>query len=48
MVQDKTFHIKTYGCQANLADSEKIGGILEAIGYQELQLPGFKTEKEEV
>ncbi len=46
-VQDKTFHIKTYGCQANLADSEKMGGILEALGYKELLVPVFKTEKEE-
>lgn len=29
----KYYHIKTYGCQGNLADSEKIRGILEAIGY---------------
>lgn len=29
----KTYHLKTYGCQGNLADSEKISGILEKIGY---------------
>lgn len=29
----KNYHIKTYGCQGNLADSEKIAGILEAMGY---------------
>lgn len=29
----KTYHLKTYGCQGNLADSEKISGILEQIGY---------------
>ena len=29
----KTYIIKTYGCQGNLADSEKMAGILEAMGY---------------
>ena len=32
--KDKTYIIKTYGCQGNLADSEKMAGILEAMGYQ--------------
>ena len=32
--RNKTYHIKTYGCQGNLADSEKMAGILEAMGYQ--------------
>lgn len=27
------YMIKTYGCQGNLADSEKMSGILEAMGY---------------
>lgn len=31
--EGKTYHLKTYGCQGNLADSEKIRGILEAMGY---------------
>ena len=30
---DKTYTIKTYGCQGNLADSEKIAGIMEELGY---------------
>ena len=30
----KTYYIKTYGCQGNLADSEKIAGILKKLGYQ--------------
>ena len=30
---DKTYSIKTYGCQGNLADSEKIAGIMEELGY---------------
>lgn len=31
----KTFHILTYGCQMNEHDSEKIGGMLTSIGYEE-------------
>ncbi len=27
------YHIKTYGCQGNLSDSEKISGILEKLGF---------------
>ena len=27
------YHLKTYGCQANLSDSEKISGILEMLGF---------------
>lgn len=29
--------IKTYGCQGNLADSEKMSGILQRMGYTEVQ-----------
>jgi len=32
--EGKYYHIKTYGCQGNLADSEKIRGIVEALGYK--------------
>ena len=32
----KYYHIKTYGCQGNLADSEKMAGILDKMGYQEV------------
>lgn len=31
----KTYHILTYGCQMNEHDSEKIGGMLNSIGYEE-------------
>lgn len=34
--KDKKYLLKTYGCQANLADSERIAGLLEAMGYQEV------------
>lgn len=33
--QDKTYYIKTYGCQMNERDSEDIKGILEQIGFRE-------------
>ena len=32
----KTYMIKTYGCQGNLSDSEKISGLMEAMGYREV------------
>ncbi|MDD4213120.1 MAG: tRNA (N6-isopentenyl adenosine(37)-C2)-methylthiotransferase MiaB [Bacilli bacterium] len=31
----KSYFIKTYGCQGNIADSEKIAGIMENLGYSE-------------
>ena len=33
----KTYIVKTYGCQGNLADSEKISGILEQLGFVKVQ-----------
>ena len=30
----KTYHILTYGCQGNEADSEVMAGILESMGYK--------------
>lgn len=30
----KTYHIKTYGCQANMADSNYLAGVLEALGFE--------------
>ncbi|MCC8029118.1 MAG: tRNA (N6-isopentenyl adenosine(37)-C2)-methylthiotransferase MiaB, partial [Lachnospiraceae bacterium] len=30
-----TFHISTFGCQMNARDSEKLRGILKAVGYAE-------------
>jgi len=32
---NKKYIIKTYGCQGNLSDSEKMSGILETLGYTE-------------
>lgn len=31
----KKYLLKTYGCQGNLADSEKIAGMLEAMGFEQ-------------
>ena len=31
-----TFHVETFGCQMNARDSEKLVGILEGIGYEEI------------
>lgn len=33
--EGKFYMLKTYGCQGNLADSERIAGILESLGYVE-------------
>src|SRR6056297_3521660 len=33
MVENKKYYIKTYGCQMNEHDSEKIAGMLEEMGY---------------
>jgi tRNA-2-methylthio-N6-dimethylallyladenosine synthase len=31
--KNKTYHIKTYGCQSNVRDGETFKGICEKIGY---------------
>ncbi|OGC48107.1 hypothetical protein A3A69_00910 [candidate division WWE3 bacterium RIFCSPLOWO2_01_FULL_37_15] len=33
----KTYYIKTFGCQANIADSNTISGVLEALGLEETE-----------
>ncbi len=35
----KKYFIRTYGCQANVVDSENIAGILEKIGFKRCQEP---------
>ena len=32
--KNRTYHIHTFGCQANYRDEEIISGILEKIGYK--------------
>ena len=34
MTNDKRYHITTFGCQMNKADSERMAGILEEMGFQ--------------
>ena len=30
----KKYHITTFGCQANVADSSTMAGILESLGFE--------------
>lgn len=36
---EKKYFIRTYGCQANVVDSENIAGILEKIGFKKSEDP---------
>jgi tRNA-2-methylthio-N6-dimethylallyladenosine synthase len=36
-VNDKTFHVTTFGCQMNEHDSERMKGMLGSLGYGEAQ-----------
>lgn len=38
-MEQKTFHIETFGCQMNVHDSEKVRGTLVSKGYQEVEAP---------
>lgn len=33
MTEPRTYEVRTYGCQMNVHDSERIGGLLEDAGY---------------
>ena len=33
-VSPRTYEIRTYGCQMNAHDSERLAGLLEGAGYQ--------------
>ncbi|CAD7695204.1 unnamed protein product [Ostreobium quekettii] len=35
----KNYHIHTFGCQMNIADSERMAGVLEGIGYRHVEDP---------
>ncbi|CAI7892792.1 unnamed protein product, partial [Closterium sp. NIES-54] len=35
----KKFHVHTFGCQMNMADSERMAGVLEAMGYEATEDP---------
>ncbi len=45
-MKSKTYFIKTFGCYSNTADSGTMGGMLKVLGYEPLEVPEFKTEKE--
>src|SRR5580693_9008113 len=32
--QVRTYQVRTYGCQMNVHDSERLAGLLEAAGYR--------------
>jgi tRNA-2-methylthio-N6-dimethylallyladenosine synthase len=42
----QTYYIKTLGCQANVADSQRIAGVLEALGLETVKEPEGKNELE--
>ncbi len=31
---ERTYEVRTYGCQMNVHDSERLAGLLEAAGYR--------------
>ncbi len=35
----KTFHLTTFGCQMNQADSQRLRGLLGSLGYTEIDAP---------
>ena len=35
----KTYYIRTYGCQANVRDSETLAGMLEMMGFNPVASP---------
>ena len=37
--EPKAYHIMTFGCQANHADSSAIAGVLEALGFEKIKNP---------
>ena len=39
LAENKKYFIRTYGCQANVLDSQNIEGILLAIGYSKVEDP---------
>ncbi len=33
MTEQRTYQVRTYGCQMNVHDSERLSGLLEGAGY---------------
>ena len=38
-LQGKTYFIRTFGCQMNLHDSERVSGMLDSLGALEVAEP---------
>lgn len=38
-MSDKAFYLETFGCQMNVVDSERIVGLLDDIGYHQVEEP---------
>ncbi len=38
-MNDKAFYLETFGCQMNVVDSERIVGLLDEIGYHQVEEP---------
>ena len=36
-MENKFYHIITYGCQMNIHESEKLAGMLEELGYKKTE-----------
>lgn len=46
--KSKTYHIKTFGCQANEADSNTLAGLLESLDFEPLDLDTTNLGEREV
>ncbi len=45
----KIYYIKTFGCQANIADSNTISGVLEALGFERAETKNsYRNQEEEL
>jgi tRNA-2-methylthio-N6-dimethylallyladenosine synthase len=38
-LESRRYHIVTFGCQMNKADSERMAGVLEEMGYESAEKP---------
>ena len=46
--KSQTYFIRTYGCQANIADSSTIAGVLESLDFERFPEPEGKNEDEKL
>ena len=47
-LESKKYYIKTYGCQANIADSSTISGVLEALDFEKVPVVPAVNEDTEL